>query len=446
LSPRIQWHEFATLPQGQLISDDIFVLPSHPNSARYRIVVDEDAVNQRDLHVLNVTLADAGTYACVDGVASIVEVRRATAELVILGGSQRCTTTMPDENANLAVIERQSITAECIIDYRGNLIPFMRWNGPPPFAQIQSSTPTASYSAMQAYADRTMHANYWQSVTNFTEPTTPPADDAATNVPDFVNNYNSPRVTVHWTPTITHVTGVKPLNEYYVGDELECGIDAFPSPAAEWTNIRTGESYSGTTLTIQPHWLGLSQQMRCQAMNIINNMPFSDDYFIQVNVVSPPTTPTTTPPTTTTPPPAEADCDIITGHWESIHPLNAHLCIEIDTSPQVGGFGNLHGVLRNSTDVFWVDLMGAFDTQDRSHASWTGIWPQNRYVAGFIGECSKCHGVEHLLVSAISRTKGGPPCATPGEIQYSQEFEFVRSSSITCPPISIPVPTWQDEV
>ena len=85
MSPRIQWHEFATLPQGQLISDDIFVLPSHPNSARYRIVVDEDAVNQRDLHVLNVTLADAGTYACVDGVASIVEVRRATAELVVIG-------------------------------------------------------------------------------------------------------------------------------------------------------------------------------------------------------------------------------------------------------------------------------------------------------------------------------------------------------------------------
>ena len=88
LSPRIQWHEFATLPQGQLISDDIFVLPSHPNSARYRIVFEEDDVNQRDLHVLNVTLADAGTYACVDGVASIVEVRRATAELVVIGESR----------------------------------------------------------------------------------------------------------------------------------------------------------------------------------------------------------------------------------------------------------------------------------------------------------------------------------------------------------------------
>jgi len=94
-----------------------------------------------------------------------------------------------------------------------------------------------------------------------------------------------------------------------------------------------------------------------------------------------------------------SDCNIITGHWESTFPLNARLCIEVDESPEVGGFGNLHAVLRNGTDVFWIDLVGAFDTQDRSHASWTGIWPQNRYVAGFIGECHRCHGEEPRLLS-----------------------------------------------
>jgi len=273
-SPRIQWYEFATRSDGQIVSDDIFVLPSHPFSARYRIVFDEDDVNQRDLHVLNVTFADAGMYACVDGVASIVEIRRATAELIVIGGPQRCTTTMPDENANTAVIERQSITTECVTDYRGNMIPTKRWDGPPPFAQIQSSTPIGSYSAMQAYADRTMHMQYWRSIANFTAPSTPPAADAATNIPDWESHFDTPRITVHWTPQITHVDGIKPLNEYLAGDQLECVIDAFPAAAAEWTNLRTGEVQTGTTMTVQPHWVGLTQQMRCQAMNIINNLPF----------------------------------------------------------------------------------------------------------------------------------------------------------------------------
>jgi hypothetical protein len=101
-------------------------------------------------------------------------------------------------------------------------------------------------------------------------------------------------------------------------------------------------------------------------------------------------------------------------------------------------FGNLHGVLRNGTETFWVDLVGSHDTQERSHASFTGIWPQNRYVAAFIGECSKCYGEEILIVSALSRSKGGPACATPGEILYSQEFEFKRNPTVFCPPITVP--------
>jgi hypothetical protein len=57
--------------------------------------------------------------------------------------------TIPDEDSNTAVVERQALVAECLTAYQGNLVPFMRWNGPAPFAQIQSSTPNASYSAMR---------------------------------------------------------------------------------------------------------------------------------------------------------------------------------------------------------------------------------------------------------------------------------------------------------
>jgi hypothetical protein len=436
-NPRIQWSEFAYPPNGGLISDDTFVLPGHPQSARYSIINDVDPVNQRDLHIRAVTLADGGRYACVDGSAVAIEVTRATVELIVIAGEQRCTQTIPDYGSGSAVVENQAIASECILNYQGNFAPFMRWNGPEPFVQIQSSTPTASYSAMQSYAHRTMTNNYWQSVANFSTLTPPPPPEGATNIPDFEHSFDTNRIRVHWTPLITHIEGTNPSNEYYAGDVLECEVDAFPQAAVEWTNLRNNQVIQGTTLTIPDSWVGESQQMRCQAMNIINNLPFSDDFFLQVIGIPPPTTPTTTTPTTTTPPPPEAECDILTGRWESTKPLNAYMCIEVDTTGE-SVFGNLHGVLRNGTETFWVDLVGSHDTQERSHASFTGIWPQNRYVAAFIGECSKCYGEEILIVSALSRSKGGPACATPGEILYSQEFEFKRNPTVFCPPITVP--------
>jgi hypothetical protein len=424
-------------PNGGLISDDTFVLPGHPQASRYSIINDEDSVNQRDLRISNVRLADGGRYACVDGSASVVEISRATVELIVIDGPQRCTMTIPDEDSNTAVVERQALVAECLTAYQGNFVPFMRWNGPAPFAQIQSSTFNASYSGMQAFADRTMHLGYWQSVANFSTPTQAPPPEGATNIPDFVMSTSTPRITVHWTPTITHVEGLKALDEYLAGDELECMVDAFPAASVMWSNLGTGQSYGSTKFTVEDEWVGQTHTMRCQAINIINGIQSSADTFVTVHAVPPPTTPTTTQPTTTTPPPAVADCDLMEGRWESTKPLNAYMCLEIDTSVD-SVFGNLHGVLRNGTETAWIDLIGSEDLGDHGHVSWSGIWPENRFVATFIGECSKCHGEEILVVSAISRAKGGPACATPGEILYSQEFEFKRNPSVRCPPITIP--------
>jgi len=245
--------------------------------------------------------------------------------------------------------------------------------------------------------------------------------------------YATTRVLVQWGPRDMYVDGVLPLNEYLVGHRLECVADAFPTADYEWQNLRTNERFPGSVLFIPADWLNEEQGLRCQAANVINGLPISNDVVIQVIDVPPPTTPTTTPPTTTTPPPAVAPCTEFTGRWESIRPSDGAMCLEVDSTS-----GAIHGVLRNDTDTYWIDLVGITDVTTNDHISFTGIWPLNRAVSSFIGECSRCHGQEIMLVSAISRQKGGPPCATAGQIAFSQQFEFRRNPSLSCPPITIP--------
>jgi len=156
--------------------------------------------------------------------------------------------------------------------------------------------------------------------------------------------------------------------------------------------------------------------------------------FIQV-IVPVPTSPTesTTPTTTTTPPPV-SNCMNLEGRWMSVSPAHAVMCMEVDTST-----GSIQGVLRNDTDVFWLDLVGTTDIGSYDHLTFSAIWPQNRAVSAFIGECSRCDGREVLLVNAISRSKGGPPCGTPGQISYTVQYEFERHAVSSCPPIRPPV-------
>jgi len=173
--------------------------------------------------------------------------------------------------------------------------------------------------------------------------------------------------------------------------------------------------------------------MRCNATNIINGMIYSRDHFIQVNVPTPTTPTETTTPTTTTTPPPVSSCFDLSGRWRSTGPTHAVMCMEVDSAS-----GSVHGVLRNDTDSFWLDVVGTVDIGTYDHASFTGIWPLNRAVSAFIGECSRCDGREVLLMNAISRTKGGPPCGTPGQIHYTVQYEFERHSVPSCPPITVP--------
>jgi len=427
-SPRHQWTEYTYTPSGGLISDAGVILPGHPQSARYSLVRDDPY--QYDLVISDVTLEDGGLYQCSDAQAPTSEKQRHSAQLIVIANKQNCSSHIPD---NGLTVEGLYYTVECIVDFGGDIVPFMRWDGPRPFGQAQSNTPTRIWSGMSFYADRTMTGQYWDSTFNFTSNFLPVPIDTADNIPLFRDIYDTPRILVQWGPRDMYVDGIKPLNEYYVGDRLECVADAFPTADFEWHNLRTNERFPGSVLFIPPEWLNTQQGMRCQAANVINGLPISNDIVIDVWVVDIPTIPTTTlPPTTTTPPPV-SQCLTFNGRWESIRPSDGQMCLEVDPNG-----GMIHGVLRNATDTFWIDLVGLTDLATNDHITFTGIWPQNRAVSSFIGQCSRCNGVEIMLVSAISRQKGGPPCATPGVIQYSVEFEFRRNTGLFCPPITIP--------
>jgi hypothetical protein len=285
---------------------------------------------------------------------------------------------------------------------------------------------------MSFIAARSMHNLYWTS-TLFFSPLPPTPGDVADNTPTFVEEYDTDRVIINWPPRDMFTEPNRPDSNYEVGDVIECFADAFPSAEFEWHNTRTNERFNNNIFTVPLAWLGFNQLMRCIATNTINNIVFSNEYILQVNVPLP-TTPaptTTTAPTTT--PPAVAQCLDLTGHWESNNPDLAHVCLEVDSDT-----GNVHGVLRTGYETFWYDLIGQTNVPDFDHTSWTAIWPLNRAVTTFIGECSRCHGEEILIVNAVSRSKGGPPCGTPGAITYTQQYEFRRSRGLNCPPITLP--------
>ena len=58
---RVMWAEFASSPNGAIISDGQTITPGHPNAARYEIVHDTD--DQFDLVINDLDLAD-GDSTC----------------------------------------------------------------------------------------------------------------------------------------------------------------------------------------------------------------------------------------------------------------------------------------------------------------------------------------------------------------------------------------------
>jgi len=216
---------------------------------------------------------------------------------------------------------------------------------------------------------------------------------------------------------------IAPLKPFYeIGDVVTCTADSKPTPRFVWTNMRTlvssppGEDYV-VTEDIEGH----NQTMRCNANVLIEGGLYTNDVFAPINVPArtTPTTPTTTPSSTT--PAADGPCDDLTGRWSSTNP-NAQLCIEMDTK------GNLLTLIRNGTDLYLVPGNGKTVYGDFKHVGFSAIWPPGQGgVAGFSGECHKCHGDEVLLLSGLSREKVmSPGCGQSDGTRLTKLYVMTR--------------------
>lgn len=416
----IEWIEYATNPNGAPISSNEFI-GNHPNAARYSIIHTDPFLYS--LRISPVVMADGGTYQCRDALTSPPFKRQHSMELTVVGSSLNCTSTIRDSGI---VLDNSYQTNDCVLPYKGGLIPNMTWSGPLPFGQLYLSSPDTVWAGMQYNVTRDMDTRAHILTVLFTGYFLPVDADRASNVPIINMIHQEKQMFVRWGPTSMAASPLK--TKYEVGDVLTCTADAFPPPTFFWQNLRTNQITAGPTVPIDTAWQGFNQSMRCEARNTIEQTIYSQNIFIpvDVNVVTTPTT--TLPPTTTTPPPAEAPCTDLSGAWVSTTPAAASLCVKINTAQR----GLLTGLLKNGTDTYWVDIVGRTKEDQFDQVGFNGIWPANIGVSSFIGECHRCFGVEKLLVNVVSRNKG-PPCGNPGWIRYTTQYVFSRSTTLTCP-------------
>lgn len=420
----VQWFEYAYGSNGNLISDNEFVL-GHPEAARYRI--DTTVPGHYDLVISDVRLLDGGTYMCIDMQTSSANKRQHAASLTVVGLEFNCTTTI---NENGVVLDLSYHTNDCILDYKGTIIPNMTWSGLGPFTQAYVATDHNIWAGMQFTVTRAMNTRAHQANAYFSDYFLPVDANTASNVPIYEKVHIGPQMFVYWGPVSLQASPIK--EAYEPGDILTCTADGFPAPTFNWANMRTLEFFEGSTVRVDESWRGFNQTMRCQARNLIEGITYSDNIFINVDV-PPITSPTTTTPAPiTTTPPAVSDCRDLTGTWVSTAPTAAALCVRLNLESS----GLLTGLLRNHTDTYWVDIVGRAQSNRFDQVGFNGIWPYNIGVSSFIGECHRCFGEEQLLVNVISRSEGSP-CGVSGETRYTTQYLFTRSNAIVCPNLPV---------
>lgn len=409
---RIMWTEFATATGGNIVSDGKGIISSHPNNARYSIVG-----NELDYHlqIRDVQVSDGGTYLCQDINSAPPGVFRGFAELVVLERDPVCQDFL---TVTGVVIEGDSYSSECEVNYKGNLAPQMEWRGPGDFITNGSTTSEFVWSWKRFTANRVIEGGAFECITNFGPVIAEPGH--ANNTPVYSHIYEGAQIFVRWGPQNMEVTPIKA--QYDIGDVLTCTADSNPTSTYIWTNMRTLVTEPpGQTFTVTSNLAGFSQQMRCHAEVFIEGSLFTQDIF--VNVVVPAVTESTTPgvTTSTTAPPASGPCNDLTGQWSSTNP-HAVLCVEMDAK------GNLLTLLRNGSDPYFVAGNGKTQIDDYRHIGFTGIWPAGYGVGGFTGECHNCYGDEVILLSGLSRNKGeAPGCGESGGTHFTRLYVLTRS-------------------
>jgi hypothetical protein len=410
---RIQWWEFAYNSAGNIISDGDEMV-SHPESARYSIV--KPTPQTYNLHIRDVRLEDAGTYLCEDVYNGPPTVYRGAAQLIVIEATPNCTTTLADDGV---VIEGQYYTAECTLTYNGDIVPLQSWSGPDPHNVGSSEVPNSIWSGVSWIANRSMEAQVFQCLHNFTNNFIPDSDEGSDVVPTWSYVYQTNQMFVYWGPTNMYVETIK---EYYVvGDVLTCYADAYPSASYQWQNMRTNEIFHSQSFQVTADLLGTTQQVRCQAQNNIQGFIYSGNIVVNVTVLELTTVEITAAPTTTLP--AVSACFDLSGRWESTESIAATLCLTIDESAN----GHTVGLFRNDTDTYWLEIVGRAEIETYEHIGFAGIWPGVLGVSGFVGECHRCNGVEVLLINDIQRTKGRDQCSEAGPLHYSPQYTFYRT-------------------
>jgi len=66
--------------------------------------------------------------------------------------------------------------------------------------------------------------------------------------------------------------------------------------------------------------------------------------------------------------------------------------------------GEVRGILMNSSDTVWVEVIGTTRKSDFSYLGLSAIWPFSDGVTGMSGECHRCHGVEVIIIDGMLRS------------------------------------------
>lgn len=412
---RIQWLEFP-YTGGDVISDGVAINPGHPQAARYTIL--QPTPQTFNLHIRDVQWADAGKYHCEDVFNGLPTVYRGSAQLIVIEDTPNCTTTLPE---NGIVLEDQYYTAECSLSYNGNIKPIQTWSGPKPFNNGSSEVPNSMWSGVSWMVNRTMDTGVFECLNNFTNNFIPPETWGSDHVPDWSYTFQTSQMFVYWGPKNMYAEQIKEF--YEVGDVITCYADAFPLATYAWLNTRTNEEFHSQGFQVTEDLVGTTQQMRCEARNMIQGFVYSDNIFVNVTVLDYTTVGQTTPFPQTTP--AVGSCSDLSGRWESMESFQASLCLTVDNTAN----GHTIGLFRNDSDTFWIEVVGRTELVNYEHVGFAGLWPGIVGVSGFVGECHRCNGVEVLLINDIQRTKGRDQCGVTGPLHYSPQYKFYRSGS-----------------
>jgi hypothetical protein len=227
---RVQWIEYATNELGAPISDGDFIIPGHPNSARYLILHPTDTVY--DLQINPTVVADGGTYKCEDvngGAPALVQ-------LIMIDGEPECITNIPETGF---VREDQYYTVECTVKFAGRVPPTITWSGPGDFGYAVTITNTSVWSGISINMTRYNDMRQFEAKMNFTSDGFIQTDFAS-NIPTWNYTYSTPVLNVQWAPKSLYIVPDQDTRSASTSSATRTPIRRPRTSSRTWTPTRSG--------------------------------------------------------------------------------------------------------------------------------------------------------------------------------------------------------------